>query len=115
MSLLADETRWHDDGHRVALELHRSELTITTVICPHEDDPLKPCQHRSVGCVVRWFLDRFGLECHVGVCVPDEELSLAWALLGDEHDLDAAQVWVISTSDDIFAGWASTVRAGGDE
>jgi hypothetical protein len=110
VNTLTSDVRWHDDGHRVALELAKNDLVITTMWCPHEGDPSKPCQHRSVGCVVRWFLDRFGLECHVGVCVPAETLTLAWALIGDQYDLDAAQVWVISTTDDIFGAWAATMR-----
>lgn len=107
---MTNDVRWHDDGHRILLELVKSDLSITTVICPHKDDLSQPCQHRSVGCMVRWFLDRYGMECHVGVCPPAEELQIAWALVGDEFDLDAAQVWVISTTDEIFGAWAATLR-----
>lgn len=111
MTVKQSDVVWHDDGHRIGLELHRSELVITTVFCPHREDPLKPCQHQVVGCVVEWFLHRFGLECHVGVCAPSEELSVAWALVGDRWDLDVAQVWVISTTDDIFGAWAASMRS----
>jgi hypothetical protein len=109
--LATDEVRWHDDGHRFTLELNRSDVVVTSVFCPHSNDPSKPCRHRSIGCLVEWFLHRFGLECHVGVCPPAEELQVAWALIGDQYDLDAAQVWVISTTDDIFAAWATTMRS----
>lgn len=111
MTMLDGEVRWHDDGHRLALELNRSELVVTTVVCPKDGVPDAPCQHPRWGCVVDYFVSRFGLECHVGVCVPSDEIRVAWALVGDQVDLDAAQVWVISTSDDIFAAWADTMRS----
>lgn len=110
---LTNEVRWHDDGHRVVLELHRSEVNVTTVMCPARGDMTKDCQHSVHGCVVEWFLHRFGLECHVGVCAPAEELEIAWTLVGDRFDLDAAQVWVISTTDEIFGAWAATMRGDG--
>lgn len=44
----------------------------------------------------------------MGVCAPTERLDIAWALVGDSDDLDSAQVWIIPTSDDVYASWRIT-------
>ena len=100
------DLRWHDDGHELWLQLVRSELVVATVLCPHGGTG--QCSTRQAECVVRFFIDRFGLECNVGVCAPEERLAVAWALVGDSDDLDNAQVWIIPTSDDVFSSWRAT-------
>lgn len=103
--------QWHDDGHELWLQLVRDELVIATVLCPHsvDDDEATPaCRVRQAECVVQHFITRFGLECNVGTCAPEEYLTIAWALVGDPDELDLAQVWIIPTSDDVFASWRAT-------
>jgi hypothetical protein len=103
-----DALRWHDDEHRLWLQLVRSDLVIATTLCPHNGDPEAPCRSRQAACIVQHFIERFGLDCNVGVCAPAEYLDIAWAVVGDKDDLDLAQVWVIPTSDDVFAAWRAT-------
>lgn len=98
-----DSLVWHDDGHELWLELNRNELVVLSVKCPGTNE----CADRHGNCVVQWFMDRFGLECHVGVCVPTEKLQVAWALIGDIDEKDESQVWVISVDDDLYAAWRS--------
>jgi hypothetical protein len=103
------DTVWHDDGHVMALQLNQAEVSITTTICPHpkgEGD----CWHQEVGCLVAWFLDRFGLDCHVGVASPEPEMGIAWSFSGTHYDLDAAQVWVMSVKDDFYSAWVASQR-----
>lgn len=100
---MTDEIVWHADGHVVHLELNKAELNVVTVTCPKTGE----CEHEETSCIVAWFLTRFGLDCHVGVCPPEAEMSIAWALSGDRRDLDAAQVWVISTADDMWQAWST--------
>lgn len=101
-----DETfKWHDDGHQIWLQIVRSDISVVTVICPHTNDDAAPCRSRQAPCVVQFFVDRFGLECNVGICTPSESIDVAWTLVGDPDDLDLAQVWVIPTTDDVFASW----------
>lgn len=100
------ELVWHDDGHALWLELNKAELSVLTVSCPNDGDG--ECRNRTGQCIVKWFIDRFGLECHVGVCRPEEHLTVAWAVVGDKDDFDDSQVWVISRTDDLFAAWRST-------
>ena len=105
MTASPGELRWHEDGHSLWLQLVRSELVVATVICPHGSSDEGACKSRQAQCIVTHFIDRFGLECNVGVCAPTERLDVAWALTGDADDLDSAQVWIIPTSDDVYASW----------
>jgi hypothetical protein len=98
---------WHNDRHRMSLVLNKSDLSITTVTCPHGPDSGAACHHPTAGCIVRWFLERFGLDCHVGVAEPTPEVQLAWTWAGDHHDLDLAQIWVVSVEDEIWKAWSS--------
>ncbi len=93
---------WHKDGHIIHLQLNKENLVITHVTCPGGE-----CAHK-VGCVVEWFIRRFGLDCNVGVCAPEENMEIAWCLIGDETDLDLSQVWVIPVKDEAFAAWLVT-------
>jgi hypothetical protein len=99
-----DSVVWHNDGHVMLLELNRSDLNVLYLSCPEHES----CQHPVHGCVVRFFLNRFGLECNVGVAPPVGEMPIAWSFQGDFSDLDASQVWIIPTTDEAFAAWLVT-------
>lgn len=99
------ELVWHDDGHRLWLELNRDRVDVVSVICP---GPEAGCRDRRGDCVVQSFVDRYGLECHVGQCAPEEVLTVAWTVQGDIDDPDESQVWVISVTDSVYASWRST-------
>lgn len=104
------EMMWRDDGHSMFLELNRSEVVITTVMCTGGTD--SPCrENKRIGCLVQHFLGRFGLESNVGVCPAAEQIPIAWAVVGDPSDVDLCQVWVVPTADDVFAAWAATMRS----
>lgn len=111
MQSLDDTVLWHDDGHVLWLELNKSEVVVTTVMCPHGEGA--PCRHHRIGCVVQHFIHRYGLECNVGVCPAAEQIPVAWALIGGDintQDIDECQVWVVPTMDDVFSAWAETMR-----
>jgi hypothetical protein len=40
--------------------------------------------------------------------VPEEQVRIAWAIVGDKDEKDESQVWVISVTDDLYAAWRST-------
>ena len=105
-----NEFVWHDDGHRLWLELNRDSITVLSTFCPGEE---ARCRDRRGNCVVQQFVDRYGLECHVGQCPPDEQLVIAWTLQGELDDLDESQVWVISTTDSLWASWRSSQSVDG--
>lgn len=102
---ISNELVWHDDGHSLWLELNRDNVVVLSTFCP---GPAAQCRNRHDRCVVTEHIDRYGLECHVGQCPPAEHLKVAWSLQGDIDDPDESQVWVISTTDSLFAAWSST-------
>lgn len=104
MSMVEEESVWHNDGHRISLELNRSNILVTETHCPGGSE----CGHATYGCMVSWFLTRYGLECNVGVAPASHEIEIAWMLSGDSYDLESAQIWVIPTSDEAFAAWLVT-------
>lgn len=97
------ETLWHKDGHRIHLQINRNELSVLMVSCPGHDD--RACQMGRFHCAVQWFLDRFGLDCNVGVCDAASEIEVAWTIQGDPNDPDLCQVWVIPVTDLAFSAW----------
>lgn len=97
-----DEMVWHRDGHFIHLQLNKENLLITHVTCPGGE-----CDHKG-SCIVEWFIRRFGLDCNVGICPPEENLEIAWCLVGDENDLDLCQIWVIPVKDEAFSAWLVT-------
>lgn len=107
-----NEIVWHDDQHKIILQLNRSELKILSVICPNKDKDDSPCRHPDAPCVVEWFLLRYGFECNVGVCQPMPELTVAWGFVGEKHrEIESGQVWIIPTNDEAFAAWLISQRS----
>lgn len=99
------EANWNDDGHIISLELNQHEVVVTTVNCPGG-----ACRHEDAACVVRYFIEIYGLECNVGVCPVAAEMPIAWTLIGNARDLDACQLWFIPTDDQVFQSWISPYR-----
>ena len=103
-----DEMAWHNDGHVILLSINKSELEILQITCPHDDDD-GDC-HSDAGCIVNYFINRFGLDCNIGVCAPEPTLEICWALSGDRRDPEAAQLWFVPVNDDVFYTWMVTQR-----
>lgn len=94
---------WHNDGHEITLKINKSELEILEIKCPHKTP--KDCWDESQGCLVEWFISRFGMECNAGTCPASESIKLCWTIVGDIRNLDAAQLWFMPTTDETFAAW----------
>lgn len=105
-----DETLWHNDGHIITLQLNKSNLEIIEIFCPNvTQGESATCSHDDTSCVVKFFLETFGLDCNVGVVAPSEKIQMAWAFVGDRHkDLGTCQVWVIPSQDEAFSAWIAT-------
>lgn len=104
MGLVNDsEMLWHNDGHHVSLRLNKSDVEITEIYCP--SGRVGECHHERVGCVVDYFIDRFGLDCNVGVCSMAESIQICWSLVGDPYDIDSCQLWFVPLNDDVFQAW----------
>jgi len=96
---------WHDDGHTIALQIIGADLRIVGMFCPHESDQTKPCRHPRHGCIVKSFVDRYGLDCNVGSCPAASQVTLCWTNVGDPDDIETMQIWVIPRNDDVFGSW----------
>ena len=99
------ELMWHNDGHEITLRIVKSELLILETKCPHNQDAESPCYDPSYGCVVDWFISRYGLECNAGSCAPEEKIKICWTIQGDRRDIEACQVWFMPVTDDVFSAW----------
>lgn len=96
---------WHDDGHYITLQIIGAELRVTSTHCPNESDPTQPCRHPRLGCIVKEFIGRYGLDCNVGSCVATSPVVLCWTNAGDPEDIELMQIWVIPRNDDVFGSW----------
>jgi hypothetical protein len=103
-----DEMLWHNDGHSIILSIKKSELEVLQTNCPHEEED-GPC-YSDVGCIVQYFIHRFGMECNIGVCPPEPTLEICWALAGEPRDPDAAQLWFVPVNDEVFYAWMVTQK-----
>jgi len=102
MSAQAAEMIWNNDGHTLWLKIEKTELQIIEVKCPEAED--STCASSS-GCVVKWFVNLYGFDCNIGACPPEEHLEVCWALVGDQNNLDMAQLWFVPVKDEIFYAW----------
>ena len=108
------EMEWHNDGHTVVLSLNKSQLDVVDVLCPSdnggecESDDRSSSSADGLGCIVQYFIRRFGVECNIGQCPPEETMEICWTLVGDKRDPDAAQLWFVPVNDEVFYAWMSS-------
>lgn len=103
---ISSESVWHSDGHRMYMQLNRNELSIQVVTCQGEEG--RECKVGKFDCIVEWFLNRYGLDCNVGVSEVSSDMEIAWMVTGDTDDHDLCQVWVIPIADEAFSAWLTT-------
>ncbi len=84
------------------LRINKSELEVLHVECPTPDGE---CFTEEYGCIVKWFIHRFGMECNAGSCPPEEIIEICWTIVGDKKNPDSAQVWFMPMKDDVFSAW----------
>lgn len=105
------EMLWHNDGHRIFLRIVKSELDVFDVSCPHLEQSGSPCYSLRHGCAVKYFINRFGMDCNVGSCMAKESLTICWSLVGDQVDLDESQLWFVPLDDEVFHAWMESRMA----
>lgn len=104
--MVALNFEWHNDGHQIKLVLEKSEVQVSMANCPNRRKEGTDCWNARVeGCVVAFFVDRYGLETNVGTAPISPIMDVAWSFQGDPHDIDASQVWIIPLSDVAFSSW----------
>jgi hypothetical protein len=100
---LTSEMVWHNDGHVIHLKINKSELEVVEVFCPNED--VGECKNEWYGCVVKWFIDSFGMECNVGSCPALPEMEICWTMSGDGREIETGQLWFMPLADEVFNAW----------
>ena len=97
------ELLWHTDGHRIRLRLNKTDVEIIETTCPNGNSG--ECWNPRAGCVVQFFIARYGFECNVGVCPVEELLEICWSISGDQNDPEASQLWLVPMNDEAFHAW----------
>jgi len=106
MSNTDKELVWHNDGHQIELRINRSELEIIEVSCQAEDSE-SICMVDGQ-CIVKFFINRFGMECNIGICSPSQYLEICWGIFGNFNDLEACQLWFVPINDEAFYAWMTS-------
>ena len=97
------ELKWNVDGHRLLLNINKTELVVTHSICPHGNSVGSACYHES--CAVNYFINVYGLETNTGVVGANESVEVAWALSGSPWDIDLVDFSMIPVADPHFSDW----------
>jgi len=105
---LVRDMLWHNDGHEITLRINKSELEIIEIKCPNSESG--DCWDSTHGCLVEWYVSRYGMECNAGSCPASEKILLCWTIIGDSRNLDAAQLWFMPTTDETFAAWLTATK-----
>lgn len=110
---MINEVEWHVDGHRILLNINKTNIDIAPSICPHGNSDDAPCYHEGIsGCMVNYFINVFGLECNIGTVPADSSLEIAWATVEDNKwEIDLVDLCVIPVTDPYFADWFSEVSS----
>lgn len=99
---------WHNDGHKLTLRIVKSELEVIDIFCPNTEN--MNCIDEHYGCLVKWFVNRFGMECNAGSCPAEPEMEICWTLQGNKRDIEACQLWFMPINDDVFSAWLTTKK-----
>jgi hypothetical protein len=103
---MASEMVWHNDNHVIHLRVNRSEVEIVQVDCPSKEN--SACLQEGHGCVVQYFIDRFGFDCNAGSCPASAEIQICWTIGGNLRDLDSCQLWFMPITDETFQAWITS-------
>lgn len=112
MSDVLHELVWHNDGHKIYLQLEKATVSVVPLGCPFDEDPSAPCYHKGLGgCAVRYFVQMYGLDVNVGIADPMAEMPISWTLQGDGYSVDRAQLWIIPNNDIQFMGFLESQKS----
>lgn len=104
---------WHNDGHKLTIRITKSELEVIDIFCPNPESG--ECIDEHNGCVVKWFVNRFGMECNAGSCLAESDMEICWTIQGNTRDIEASQLWFMPVNDDVFSAWLTTKKSGEEQ
>lgn len=103
---------WNVDGHRLVLNVTKSNVDVAPGICPHGAVQGAPCYHAGVdGCVVNYFINVFGLETNTGTVPASPSIEIAWCSEGSEWDVDLVEFLMIPIEDPHFKDWLDSQQS----
>lgn len=103
MTTTQAEMTWHKDGHVIHLQLNRADVVISHIHCPGGEGRM--CEVGRFECIVKYFLELYGLDCNVGICDCTPDIEIAWTAVGNFEEADESQVWIIPIHDEAFSAW----------
>ena len=102
---------WRDDGHVISVRLSENKFIVDLHTCPFEESSEAACYLESIdGCLVRWFIDGYGVDCNVGEVEVVSPMTIAWSKGGSGWEADLYQIHTISVDDPHFKEWAEALR-----
>ncbi len=105
MTTMELEAQWHNDGHKIAVQINIDRTHIVLDWCPNLDQEDTECWSAEAdGCIVRWFIEVWGLDINVGTAPAAAIMEVAWSAQRG-GDLTSSQVWIIPIEDEAFSGW----------
>lgn len=100
------ELVWRKDGHYLTLTLSKTSLLVSVLACPHGEKEGSECYHQGVrGCIVKHFVNTYGLDTHIGQVSAEPTLEIAWSSEGSEWDIDLVTFFMIPVEDPTFQEW----------
>ncbi len=115
MTTMELEAQWHNDGHQIAVRIDRDRVHVVLDYCPNLDQEDTECWNAEAdGCIVRWFLEVYGLDINQGTAPAGPTMEIAWSAQRGA-DLTSSQVWIIPSNDEAFSGWLTDKMEPGDD
>ena len=111
---------WRDDGHWVTLRVEADGLIVAPDRCPNGNHPDSDCYHHAIGgCLVRHFVQTYGLDINLSNAAPKEQMQILWAWDGNPVDIDSDTCYIMFVDDERVSGWLAaekeTTDGGTDE
>jgi len=104
------ELDWHIDGHVISLTLDKSEVKVSSNVCPHGAVSTAECFHVGIqGCIVSYFVTVYELDTNQGTCPAAANIEIAWASSGSKWDIDSTEFHMIPVSDPVFSDWKNSL------
>ncbi len=99
------EAVWHNDGHRVIILIDQADVTISLEYCPNGGREGTECYHpESKGCLVKHFIDLYGLEINKGIAPAALFKEISWTFL-EGQDLYSSEAHIMPNEDESFRSW----------
>lgn len=100
------ELVWHNDGHILTLTLSKETVRVGVLACPHGEKEGSPCYHQGTnGCIVKYFINMYGLEVNIGEVEASHHIEIAWSKEGSDWDIDLVNFVVMPLNDPTFKDW----------